>query len=84
MNCEIIMYKPAPIRAVVGMVRSQAVAIPFATVQRTLFFRSAAPTPMIAELTTWVVLTGPPASEAPSMTSADVSWEAKPSTGRIL
>jgi len=40
--------------------------------------------PMMAELTTCVVLTGPPTSEALKITAADASWEANPSTGRIL
>ncbi len=64
-------YDPAATNAVAGMVSSQAVAISCATPQRTLFKRSAAPTPMMAELTTWVVLTGPPRMEAPRMTAAE-------------
>ena len=71
-----IQYIPAATNAVAGMVSSQAVAISCATPQRTLFILSAAPTPMMAELTTWVVLTGPPTSEAPRMTTAEVSWAA--------
>ena len=55
-----------------------------ATPQRTLLSRSAEPMPTIVELTTWVVLTGPPTSEAPKMTAADVTWLLKPWTGRIL
>src|SRR5512137_61473 len=77
-------YKTAATRAVNGMVNSQAVAISCATPQRTLFTRSAEPTPMMDELTTWVVETGPPTSEAPRMTIAEASWEENPSTGRIL
>ena len=42
------------------------------------------PTPMMAELTTWVVLTGPPSRAAPRITVADVTWALKPCTGRIL
>ena len=60
MNWMMIQYSPAATRAVAGMVRNQAVAISWATPQRTLLTLSAAPTPMMAELTTWVVLTGPP------------------------
>jgi len=55
-------YIPAANRAVAGMVSSQAVAISRTTPQRTLLTRSAAPTPIMDELTTWVVLTGPPTS----------------------
>jgi hypothetical protein len=44
-----------------------------ATPQRTLESLSAEPTPMIAELTTWVVLTGPPRRAAPRMTKAEVA-----------
>lgn len=40
------------------MVTTQAMAISSATPQRTLLKRSAEPTPIMAELTTWVVLTG--------------------------
>ena len=79
-----IQYTPAAISAVAGMVNSQAVAISRATPQRTLFTLSPAPTPMMDELTTCVVLTGPPMSEAPRMTVDEASWEENPSTGRIL
>lgn len=75
---------PAATKAVAGMVSSQAVAISWATVQRTLFTLSAAPAPMIEELTTCVVLTGPPNSDAVKITTADANCEAKASTGRIL
>jgi len=69
----ITQYNPAAMSAVEGMVKSQAVAISWATPQRTLLTRSAAPAPIMDELTTWVVLTGPPTSEAPRMTVADAS-----------
>ena len=52
---------------------SQAVMMSPATLQRTLLKLSEDPTPMIAELTTCVVLTGIPNSEAPSITIAEVS-----------
>ena len=60
-----------PTSADAGMVTIQATTISWATFQRTLLMRSAEPTPMIAELTTWVVLTGPPNSDAPKMTVAE-------------
>jgi hypothetical protein len=77
-------YNPAESRAVAGIVKSQAIAISPATSHLTLFSRSAAPTPMMVVLTTWVVDTGPPTSEADKITAADVTCEEKPSTGRIL
>jgi hypothetical protein len=66
------------------MVTIQATAMFPATPQRTLLNRSAEPTPIIDELTTWVVLTGPPIRDAPRMTPAEVTWLLKPWTGRIL
>lgn len=66
-------YMPAATSAVAGIVNNQAVAISCATPQRTLFSRSAAPTPIMAELTTCVVLTGPPTIEAPRITIADAA-----------
>ena len=62
---------------------SQAVKMSWATPQRTFERRSAEPTPMIAELTTWLVLSGPPSSEAVSTTEAAVNWAVKPCTGRM-
>jgi hypothetical protein len=55
------------------MVMIQAMKMLVATFQRTLDSRWAEPTPMIAELTTWVVLTGPPISAAPRMMLAEAS-----------
>ena len=68
----ITQNKPAAMSAVAGMVSTQAMAISWATPQRTLFARSPVPTPMIAELTTCVVLTGPPSRELTRMTIAEV------------
>jgi len=61
---------PAASRAETGIVSSQATASSPATVQRTFDTRSAEPVPMIDELTTWVVRTGPPSSAAPRITLA--------------
>jgi hypothetical protein len=66
------------------MVTYHAMAISLPTVQRTLLTLSAAPTPIIAELTTCVVLTGPPTAEAPRITRADAICTEKPWTGLIL
>jgi hypothetical protein len=38
----------------------------------------------MAELTTCVVLTGPPTKEATMMTTAEVNWDANPCIGLIL
>src|SRR4030042_5278647 len=81
MKRERIQYKPAATSAVAGIVSTQAVAISLPTPQRTLFFLSAAPTPMIDELTTWVVLTGPPINDAPNITTDEDNCEANPSMG---
>src|SRR4030043_171475 len=83
MKRERIQYKPAATSAVAGIVSTQAVAISLPTPQRPLFFLSAAPTPMIDELTTWVVLTGPPTKEAPRMTTDEDNCDANPSIGLI-
>jgi transposase len=56
------------------MVTIQAIAISPPTPQRTMLTRSAEPTPMMAELTTWVVLTGPPTRDAPRITKAEVTY----------
>jgi hypothetical protein len=39
---------------------------------------------MIDELTTWVVLTGPPNREAPRMIAMEVNWDVKLWIGLIL
>ena len=44
----------------IGMVITQATAMPRATPQRTAEARRAAPTPMIAPVMVWVVETGTP------------------------
>jgi hypothetical protein len=77
------MYNSAAIRAVMGRVRTQAVKISPATPQRTFDNLSAEPTPIMAELTTWVVETGPPRRAAPKITVAEVTWDVKPWMGRM-
>ena len=66
-------YIPADKSAVAGIVTIQAVTMSPATLQRTFPSRSAEPTPIIEEFTTWVVLTGPPNKEAVKITSPDVN-----------
>ena len=83
MKWDRIQYNPAAKSAVEGIVNTQAVTMSLPTPHRTLFFLSAAPTPMMDELTTWVVLTGPPINDAPSMTTVDDNCEANPSIGLI-
>ena len=65
-----------------GRVTSQVNRISPALPQRTALGRSAAPTPMMPELTTCVVETGPPNIAAPDMTAAAVIWLASPCMGR--
>ena len=66
------------------MVTIHARAISRITPQRTLLNLSDDPTPTIAELTTCVVLTGAPVSEAPTITMADVNCAAKLCTDLTL
>ena len=58
-------------------------SISWAMDQRILLGRSAAPEPMMAELSTWVVLTGLPSVAEPRITAADENWAAKAFTGRM-
>ena len=64
-----------------GKVRTHARTILPATPQRTAERRLVAPTPMMDELTQWVVLTGIPKVEAISTTVAAEVIAAKPWTG---
>lgn len=80
----ISQYTPADNKALAGIVINQAVKMSPATLHRTLLTRSAEPTPMIAELTTWDVLTGTPKREAARITIPEVSWVEKLFNGRIL
>src|SRR2546425_5991721 len=59
-------YTTPATAAEAGMVSTQAHTIRRATPQRTAESRRVAPTPMIAEEITWVVLTGTPASAVPA------------------
>ena len=63
---------------------SQVVTISWALAQRTDFGRSDAPIPMIDELTTCVVDTGAPTTDAENITPADVSWAFSACNGRTL
>ena len=63
-------YIAAAMRAEAGMVSNQATKMSRTIFQRTLLQRSDAPTPMIVEPMTCVVLTGPPSNAAPNMTDA--------------
>src|SRR5713226_6819547 len=59
-------YVPAPIAKAAGIVRTQAQTICRATPQRTADRRRVAPTPTIAPVIAWVVLTGTPVCVAMS------------------
>ena len=61
-----------------GKVSIQAITILPATPQRTAEKRLVAPIPIMAVLATWVVLTGIPRYEAPSITAAAERLAAKP------
>jgi hypothetical protein len=71
----------APNNIVAGRVITQAPRIERPTPHLTFFHRSAVPAPIIEELTTWVVDTGPPSIEAVRITAADETWAVNPSTG---
>ena len=66
-----------------GIVSSHATMMSFRTPQRTFDLRSAAPTPRIERLTTCVVLTGPPRTDASAMIAADADCEVKLWMGRM-
>jgi hypothetical protein len=84
MRKSIKKNKPAAIAADAGTVNNQANKISPITPQRTCDFLWAAPTPIIEELTTCVVLTGPPNMDAVRITIMDESWEVKLWMGLIL
>ncbi len=63
--------------AVMGIVSTHDRKMCFNTSHLTLEIRSPAPAPMIAMLTTCVVLTGPPKMEAVIITTADANGEVK-------
>lgn len=58
MNILITTNTPADIQIVIGIVINQAQTIVFAVDHLTHLIRSAAPTPIIEDAITWVVLTG--------------------------
>src|ERR1700712_1419133 len=64
-----------------GMVKIQALTMLPTVLQRTALKRRLAPTPTMAVLITWVVLTGKPRREAVSMTVAALVSAAKPWMG---
>lgn len=69
---------------VAGMVKTHEIKIALTGFQRTFPNRSEAPEPMIAELTTCVVLTGKPVNEEIRMSNNDPDCAEKLFTGRIL
>ena len=71
-------------RAVQGMVMTQAMTICWATPQRTALTRLAVPTPMMEPDTTWVVLTGRCSMVAVKMTMEEFRSAAKPEIGSSL
>src|SRR4051812_17940512 len=72
---------PAPTKADAGMVSIQAMTMRRATPQRTADNRLVAPTPTIAPVMVWVVLTGIPASEAGNRVIAPAVSAQNPPTG---
>ncbi len=69
-------------KAAAGMVSTHATTMLPATPQRTADIRLIAPTPMIAPLIVWVVLTGTPRKEAIRIEAAPPVSAAKPPIGR--
>ena len=67
-----------------GMVTTQVLTISLAVFQRTALGRSEAPIPMMEELTTWVVDTGAPITEAAKITAPEVSCASTACKGRTL
>lgn len=64
-----------------GIVKTQAQMIFLAIPQRTAVNRFVAPTPIIAPVIVWVVLTGMPANEAPMIEMAAAVSAQKPPMG---
>ena len=65
-----------------GIVRTQAQTMVPATPQRTAVRRCVAPTPTMAPVIVWVVLTGMPASDAPMIATAAAVSAQNPPIGR--
>jgi len=72
----------AEISADIGIVNIHAQTIVPATPQRTAVMRFVVPTPTMAPVMVWVVLTGIPAKEAPMMVMAAAVSAQKPPIGR--
>jgi len=72
---------PAAIKPEMGMVKIHAQMIVPATPQRTADSRLVAPTPIIAPVIVWVVLTGIPATDAPMIEIAAAVSAQKPPIG---
>src|SRR5581483_5248620 len=77
-------YTPAAAAAETGMVSTQATSMFWATPHRTADTRLDAPTPMMHDEMTWVVLTGAFSQVAPRMTAAAAVSAANPLIGRSL
>src|SRR5512146_1510021 len=74
----------AAIAAAIGIVRIHAHTIRPATPQRTADIRCAEPTPTMAPVMVWVVLTGTPSAEATRMQAPPPVSAQKPPNGRSL
>ena len=70
MKSLITLNATNPSRALIGIVRIQTQTMFRAIPHRTALSLFVAPTPMIDEQMTWVVLTGIPATEAPRIVAA--------------
>lgn len=77
-------YANAEINADSGMVSTHAQTIEFASPHRTEDNLLVAPTPMMAPVIVWVVLTGMPAIAVPSNVMAPAVSAQKPPTGLSL
>ena len=69
-------------KAAAGNVITQAMAMPRATPQRTAEILRAAPTPLTAPVTVWVVETGIPSQVAPNNAAAPPASAQNPWVGR--
>src|SRR5438067_1835283 len=79
---SMVQYAMAAINAAAGMVMIQAQMILRVTPHLTAVTRRVAPTPMIAPVIVWVVLTGIPPQAAPMRLMAPAVSALKPPTGR--
>ena len=81
MKDDTTKYVAAEIKAEMGMVKTQAQIILPATPQRTADNLLLAPTPTMAPVIVWVVLTGMPPMEAPMMAQAAAASALNPPMG---